>query len=269
MSRKSDLISAGLCLLLALSSPAWAEDKGDDARKAEIERWLKTGEAYIDGKGRFIVRDHEKAVHAYEQAARLGSAEAHYRLGNLYFEEKHVQGGEYVAMDHYRQAAEMGHGDAQMILGVHYIMEGIKQRPASPAQQQTYTEAVKWLQKAAAQDVAEAQYWYGDMLVKGLGTEQDAEKGRALIRQAAEAGNPNGQAMLAALYWQGQAGLEKNLVDAYKWMYLAAVNGNENAPVLIRRITAEMDEPQREAAKKAADGALAKQKAGEEKAKKP
>src|SRR5690606_16014182 len=113
------------------------------------------------------------------------------------------------------------------------VMNGIQEKPDSEQQKAEYQSAVNWLKKAAEQKNPEAMFWYGDMLIKGLGTEKDEEKGRTLIRASAESGNPNGQAMLAALYWQGQAGLQKDLVTAYTWMHLSELNGNQNASFLL------------------------------------
>lgn len=262
MSKKSELAALLLCALLAApvaaqeqeAAPATAETEPKETKEEAITRWLNMGKNYAAGKGRFIVQDYNKAIDAFEEAADLGSAEAYYLLGNIYFNgEGDIDSDELLAMHYYRKAAELGQGDAQMIIGVQRVMEGIEEQPGSPAQHLAYVEAVKWLKRAAEQDVAEAKYWYGDMLVKGLGTEKDEIKGHKLIKEAAEAGNPNGQAMYSALLWQGLAGEKKDLVGAYKWMYLAAMGGNENAPILLRRIASQMSADELAAAKRAVD----------------
>lgn len=269
MSKKSELAALLLCALLAAPvaaqeqevAPATEEVAPEETTEEAIARWMNLGENYTTGKGRFIVKDYQKAASAFAKAAKLGSGEAYYRLGNIYFNgEGDIDADEFLGLHYYRKAAELGQGDAQMIIGVQFVMDGIEQKPNSPAQKLSYVDAVKWLQRAAEQDIAEAKYWYGDMLIKGLGTKQDVEKGRRLIKESAEAGNPNGQAMYAALLWQAQAGLQKNLVGAYKWMYLAARGGNESAPILLRRIAGEMNADELAAAKQAVDAVDANQK---------
>lgn len=267
MSKKSEL--AALFLSLTLAFPAVAQDatpaaptkaeeagaKDADTKKQEsIARLLNMGENYTTGNGRFIVKDYDKAIKAFEQAADLGSAQAYYRLGTIYFNgEDDVDSDEVLGLHYYRKAAELGNPDAQMIIGVQHVMDGIELQPNSPAQSLEYKQAVKWLARAAEQDIPEAKFWYGDMLIKGLGTEKDIEKGRRLVHESAEAGNPNGQAMYAALLWQGQAGMSKDLIGAYKWMHRAARKGNENAPILLRHITTEMNADELAAAKQAVE----------------
>lgn len=269
MSKKSELAALLLCALLAApvaaqeqeAAPTTAETEPKETKEEAIARWLNMGKNYTTGKGRFIVKDYDKAIEAFDKAANLGSAEAAYLLGNIYFNgEGGIDSNELWGMHYYRKAANLGQPDAQMIIGVQQVMDGIEEKPGSPAQNLAYVEAVKWLKRAAEQDVAEAKYWYGDMLVKGLGTEKDEVKGRQLIKEAAEAGNPNGQAMYSALLWQGLAGISKDLVSAYKWMYLAAMGGNESAPILLRRIASEMNADELAAAKRAVDAIDAKTK---------
>lgn len=260
MSRKRDLTALALCLHLAFAAPAAATEE-DAAPSAEtLEQWITAGKNYYDGGNRLIRQDRRKALQAFEQAAKYDHPEAYYYIGNIYQEGKDVPPDEEKAMSNYAKAALLGQPDSQMILGVQHVMNGIRMKPNSAEQKMEYTNAVNWLKKAAEQGVPEAKYWYGDMLVKGLGTDKDETKGRTLIREAAEAGNANGQAMLSALYWQGQAGLEKDLAAAYKWMRISARNGNENAGHLLKRIEREMTAEQLAAAREAAEKADRKEK---------
>lgn len=221
------------------------------ASEEEINQWVNVGKNYYAGVDGFMRQDYTKAREHFEKAAEYKHPEALYYLGNIYQDGLDVTADEETALDYYRRAAELEHPDSQMIIGVQHVMDGVQLDPQSIEQNAEYAAAVEWLKKAAAQQVPEAKFWYGDMLIKGLGTEKNETRGVQLVREAAEAENPNGQAMLGALHWHGQAGVNKDLIVAYKWMFLARENGNENAAFLLKRIRDEMDDDQLTAARKA------------------
>lgn len=258
MSKKSN---AALFLLLTtlLTSPVHAQEaKTAETSAAESEaeitypeealRWLRAGKRFYEGGTRLVRKDHRQAKEAFEKAAEYNHPEALYYLGNLYQNGEDVPHDEDTAMDYYRKAANLGHPDAQMIVGVQHVMDGINEKPNSLTQQSHYAEAVKWLEKAAERGVPEAKFWYGDMLRKGLGTKKNEARGVTLIRESAQAGNPNGQGMLAALYWQGQSGVSKDLKEAYVWAWMSKQGGNQNADYLMDRIARGMSIAEVEAA---------------------
>jgi TPR repeat protein len=115
-----------------------------------------------------------------------------------------------------------------------------------------YAEANSWLEKAVDQGNMEAAFWLGDMLRKGLGAKRDETRGVALIRQSAKAGNANAQAMLGALYWKGQAGVEKDLMKAHELMNKSILGENQQALALLARIENDMTEEQRKEAQASA-----------------
>ena len=145
-------------------------------------------------------------------------------------------------------------------------------------------EAVKWYRKAADQNLADAQFHLGMCYSQGHGVARDGKSGMNLIRKAAEQGQAEAQFMvgkqycfsndyaegvkwlrkaaeqnfakaqykLGDCYWLG-SGVPKDKVEAYKWCYLAAKQGDEDAkrilPLVIAapRITLEqMDEANRQ-----------------------
>lgn len=96
---------------------------------------------------------------------------------------------------------------------------------------QNWKKAVRWLQKAALQDNAEAQaklvnaYWEGI-----IGGEQSFEKGAEWALKAALQGHPYAQYILGETYWQGK-GIERNPTRAVEWYHKAALQGEPHAQI--------------------------------------
>ena len=91
---------------------------------------------------------------------------------------------------------------------------------------QNYTEAVKWLRKAADQGtadqgVAEAHYALGSMYETGRGVRQNYAEAARWHRKAAEQGHAQAQIHLGRLYETG-LGIPQNYVQAHMWFNLAA-----------------------------------------------
>lgn len=115
-----------------------------------------------------------------------GDAEAQFRLGHMSEHGEGVTANLSVAANWYREAATRGHAEAQFRLGRFY--EDGQGLPFDPA------SAAEWYRKAALQGVAGAQTRLGLLLIdRG----EEAE-GEAWIEQAAEAGDPGAQAIIAA-----------------------------------------------------------------------
>ena len=137
-----------------------------------------------------------------------------------------------------RKAAEEGHVLAQTGLGVMYTKgEGVTQ---------DYEEALKWFRKAAAQGEAEAQCWLGSMYDTGLGVAKNRQEALKWYRKAAEQGHASAQFSLGARYFVTEDCREFkpriDNIEAYKWLILAAAQGNQYAvdfrDVLKQKMTA-------------------------------
>ena len=106
-----------------------------------------------------------EAVSRYRKAAAQGSAEAQFRLGDMYFYSWGVPKDYQKAISWYRKAAEQGSDDAQYSLGDMYFYSwGVPQ---------DHQEAISWYRKAAEQGYADAQYSLGQMYFDGAGVPQD------------------------------------------------------------------------------------------------
>ncbi len=118
-----------------------------------------------------------------------------------------------------RAKAEAGDAESQVELGRRYDKgEGVAKDPA---------EAVKWFRKAAEQNYAKAQYNLGVCFYAGEGVAKDPEAVK-WYRKAAEQNDAEGQLYLGLSYVKGE-GVAEDLVEAYKWLLLAARQGDEDA----------------------------------------
>jgi localization factor PodJL len=149
------------------------------------------------------------------------------------------------------------------------------------------TEAVRWLEAAAKQGLAMAQFRLAGFYEKGVGVKKDVETARRLYKTAAEQGNAKAMHNLAVLYAEGAAlkpdyrtaaqwfrsaadhgvadaqynlailyargiGVEQNLPEAYKWFSLAGAQGDKEALKKRDDVGARLDAPSLTAARLAA-----------------
>ena len=114
---------------------------------------------------------------------------------------------------------------------------------------QDYVEAVRWLRKAAEQDLSGAQVWLGRMYLNGKGVLRDYVEAARWFMKSAMQNNAEGQALLSLMYFEGK-GVTRDLVQAYMWVNLAAAKGDpkyeKTREVLAQAMTpSQIDEAQR------------------------
>jgi TPR repeat protein len=149
---------------------------------------------------------------------------------------------------------------------------------------QSHEEEARWLERAAKQGLAPAQFRLGGLYEKGIGVEKDlarardlylaaAQKGNAKamhnlavlcaegvngtrdyetaagwFRKAADHGIKDSQYNLAILYGRGM-GVKQNYAESYKWFVLAANQGDGDAAIKRDEVAAYLDPQAREAAR--------------------
>jgi localization factor PodJL len=139
-------------------------------------------------------------------------------------------------------------------------------------------EAARWLELAAKQGLAMAQFRLAGLYEKGIGVKKDTETARRLYKAAAEQGNAKAMHNLAVLYAEGAAvkpdyrtaaqwfrlaadhgvadsqynlailyargiGVDQNLVESYKWFALAANQGDQDAAKKRDEVAKRLDPP--------------------------
>ena len=120
----------------------------------------------------------------------------------------------------YYPDAMKGDAAAQSYLGYcYYFGNGVNQ---------SYTEAVKWYQKAADQGNAVAQFALGLCYDNGNGVNQSYTEAVKWYQRAADQGNASAQNSLGYCYDQGN-GVDQSYVEAVKWYRKAANQGDRYA----------------------------------------
>ncbi len=156
-----------------------------------------------------------------------------------------------------REAATNGDASAQYEIGQRYAN-------GSGGVPQDNEQAAYWLNRAAEQGLAPAQYRLGTMFEKGLGLPENPTKARTWYERAAAQGNVKAMHNLAVMQAEGAGGpqdfagasrsfeaaaqhgladsqynlailherglgVERDLAEAYKWFTIASANGDADA----------------------------------------
>jgi S1-C subfamily serine protease len=93
-------------------------------------------------------------------------------------------------------------------------------------------ESVKWLRKAAQQNVPNAQAFLGYCYSSGRGVAKDEVEAVKWYRKAAQQNVAIAQGALGFRYAYGQ-GVTKDYIEAYKWSLLASARGDAEATKLV------------------------------------
>jgi uncharacterized protein len=173
---------------------------------------------YYEGVDAREAGDHATAVRKFTQAAEAGLAIAQYNLGVLYYSGNGVEQSFEKAFQWTYKAAEQGHVNAMVNLGVLYFNQvGVSSG---------VTSVWPFSLIARAGNLREAARWY---------------------EYAAEYNHGGAQYYLATMYRDG-TGVEKNLVQAWKWANLARDNDIPDASLLLASISRDLSPEQLEQA---------------------
>ena len=153
-------------------------------------------------------------------------------------------------VDWYRQSANHRKVSRQVEALPYRISEGVPH---------DLVAAVAWVEKAAGQGNAEAQFLVGQRLLLGEGIQRDARRAAQWFYQSARNGNGRAQLALGELFLSG-LGLRQSEVEARAWFEDAARQGVAEAQFRLAKILLKKgDEHEgigRDWLKKAADSDL-------------
>lgn len=172
------------------------------------------------GRMYYDVQDYKQAFYWYKKAAENGHIEAQLNLGLLYYNEKGVEQSYENAAKWFTLAAEQGDEAAQYDLaGMHYDGEGVEQN---------YEEAFKWYKLAAEQGHVEAQFVLGKCYFCGWGVEQDYAEAEKWFEKAVDNGYDIAEITSWFIDWDDEASEEelKHILIWYQW---AADEGDMDA----------------------------------------
>lgn len=100
-------------------------------------------------------------------------------------------------------------------------------------------QARQWAERAAKADYPLAMYKFGLMNYNGEGGPLDYNAAASWIRKSAEYGVRDGQFGIGVMYMQGTA-IPENAPEAYKWLSIAANNGDREAESMLKELRARL-----------------------------
>lgn len=172
----------------------------------------------------FYAAEYARAFAIYETLAEQGNARAMARLGNWYEFGIGRKIDEDKALAYYQRAAEASDGMAMFLLANFYRFSQDDDNKA----QEWFDKALPVLQKAAAQQDSEAQFWLGVIMYQGIYSlefREDAAQAVAWFRAAAEQGHAAAQFQLAEMYAQGIGGAQND--ERARYWYQQAAEQND------------------------------------------
>ncbi len=179
------------------------------------------GMLYLGGLG--VAQSLEEGVSWLEKAAEHGDGAVIAHLGNLTLQYPGLVTLDNLINERLRPAAEKGDQLAAFNLAVCLLRA--KAGEENQRHPERESEARQWM-KIAMEKVVNARFWYGRMLMEGLGGEQDKTEGRRYIREAAENHMVDAQNMWATMLMEGDTDDGKaNPQEALKY-YQEAANKN-------------------------------------------
>ena len=230
-NRMYKALATGLSSLLAgpASSGSWPagaesettevleqlETEFQEQQLRKSEEALRQAQAYEQGNG--VEQDDAAAVRFYKGAAERGDSEAQLRLGILYRQRKGVQ-------EEFRnKRSRFSFGKTAFDFLFSSKMD---------------QEAFRWLNAAAEQGVAEAQYYLAQFHEQGIGTNKNQDLADALYAQAKQAGFDSTLAIdLLRMEYDGIPPVvrEPEVEILQTWLLLKLQKLKSSAPHLIRR----------------------------------
>jgi TPR repeat protein len=192
-----------------------ARGRADLRAREEGEEWLKKGCEF---------RDHERyeeALACFERGIELNPNDAvlQFMLGLSFGNGIGAPLDVAKARTWYRSAAEQGLKEAQYNLGLMYY--GFDDGPGA---RNNYEQAANWFRKAAKQGFEKAQNRLNLLLGEGIVVPQ----GNVEMRVAAEHGNKGAQRILGDWYRDGR-GVPQDHAQASLWYLKAAEQGDADA----------------------------------------
>ncbi|MBN8956466.1 MAG: sel1 repeat family protein [Rhizobiales bacterium] len=174
-------------------------------------------------------KDHRQAANQMRRAAAAKLPTAIYLLGVLTEHGTGVPRDPSLAAEYYRDAAENGHGPAQIKWGV-ALIEGRHG-------EQDLVAGESWLRRAALAGNPRAAALLGDFYGHGGPFPPNYAEAASWYRRAAEAGDKSAARALGSLYLTG-AGVARDDVEAVRW-FRSAAEQVPDAQFLYARMLAE------------------------------
>lgn len=195
----------------------------DEALRDEAK---SEGQEIAQLQGDFQAQNYARILPRLRELARKGNLWAETMLGLMYGHGYGVARDEDAAEDYYLRAAQGGWLNAEFNLGTFY------------QQRFRYKPAEVWLQKAAERGLPEAEENLAQLYL-AKGPLQSEDNAFHWFLRAAEHGQRESQYNTCYDYADG-LGVARDMVEAYKWCYIAARNGQKQADANKDHLAAQM-----------------------------
>jgi TPR repeat protein len=162
----------------------------------------------------------EKAITLFQKGAKAGEAESLFYLGRMYESGIGMEQNMTLAIELYQKASDKKYSRATNQLGLLHL--------GAPGVLQNFDKAVIYLSRAADSGNAEAQFNYASLLLDGKVTKMDPAHANKLLTKSAKLDYVPAQLRLARNYQSG-IGLKKNSDLTFYWYNRAATQGNPYA----------------------------------------
>ena len=187
------------------------------ANRGYIPALMRLGNIYESGE-LLIARDYPKAFFWYEKAAQANSIPAQIKTAAMYREGQGVQRNLQTAAAWYQRAAAQGSAEAAFNLGVMY------ENGAGVGR--NYQTAFAWYKTASDKGHPKAKFNLGHLYQIGIGVDQSYPEAFRYYKEAADFGDITAQYEVGKIYKDGLHGIERNDVQAAKYLSLAADRGH-------------------------------------------
>lgn len=233
--------------------------KGDAVAQNEVGGWYY--------RGRHVRQNYEEALQWWSKSAKQGNVEAIGNMGLCYqtghgvgadslravkLYQRSIKDGNKALFNQNVNLAEKGNVFSNMLIascfqngfGVAKDLDKAEQYLTNAANRNCVTaqrdlgllllngkrsrEAFQWFKKGASSGDISSTFYYGKMLVEGLGVKAAKKEGANYLLKTAEAGFPQAMYYIGNCYMDGE-GLTRNAEQAIKWYKSAAGKGVPNA----------------------------------------
>ena len=164
--------------------------------------------------GRYLIRDQTKAISVFQAAAQSGAAEGHYQIALCYHQGTGVPADLHLALKHHEFAAALQHPSSTLWLSCVFL-EGCKE----PIIKRDTMRGMHYLHQAEQLNLADAKLRLGRYYYLGVNVDQDYQRSRQLLQQAAEMGSPEAALQLSEILTENR-GLEPDIPEALHWLSL-------------------------------------------------
>ena len=169
-----------------------------------------------------------------KKAAEKGVMQAQFALANQYSDQKSIK----AAVAWYRKAANQGHAEAFLKLGLIYEHGAKGVQADADESSQMYQIAASEMDVFAQQGDADAQAMLAGMYQQGQGVKKNIAQALRWWEKSALQGHMQAQMSLGRLYAQGRD-VESDTRLASYWLDLAAAQGSQEAVTMLAEIDSQ------------------------------